>query len=105
MQEKQISLLSGISLFVHSLSCPVLLQQYYLLVVAKEDLDWEPAVTADLEAVWEVAQSLELLVGQLPAVKLEVALDSRLGDGLGDDTGTTLETPHEAVRSINDNAR
>ncbi|KAH0238702.1 Aldo/keto reductase, partial [Aureobasidium melanogenum] len=66
-----------------------------LLVIAEEDLDGQPGVAADLEAVGTAAELLHLVVGQRPAVKLEVALDSRSGDGLRNDRGAALETPHE----------
>jgi len=49
-----------------------------LLIIAKEDLHWKPAIAADLESVLEVAERLDLLRSQLPSVKLEVLLDSRL---------------------------
>jgi hypothetical protein len=66
-----------------------------LLVITKEDLDREPGVTADLEALRQRVDLLHLLVGQLPAVKLEVAHNAGGGDGLGDNAGAALETPHE----------
>lgn len=66
-----------------------------LLVIAKEDLDRQPGVTADLEALRQRVDLLHLLVGQLPAIKLEVAHDAGCCDGLGDDAGAALETPHE----------
>lgn len=68
-----------------------------LLVIAEEDLDGQPGVAANLEAVGTAAELLHLVVGQRPTVKLEVGLDSGCGDGLGDDRGTALETPHETV--------
>lgn len=69
----------------------------HLLVVAEKDLDGQPGVTADLEAVGAAAKLLHLVVGQRQAVELKVGLDSAVGDGLGDDTGATLQTPHETV--------
>lgn len=66
-----------------------------LLVVAKEDLDGQPAVSADLEALRQRVDLLHLLIGQLPAVELEVTHDAGCCDGLGDDAGAALETPHE----------
>ena len=67
-----------------------------LLVVTKEDLDGQPAVTANLEAVGSGVELLHLVVGQVK-IELEVGLDSRCSDGLGDDAGAALETPDEAV--------
>jgi hypothetical protein len=66
-----------------------------LLVVAEEDLDGQPAIFADLEALRKRVNLLDLLVSQLPAIHLEVALDTRSGDGLGNDGRTALQTPHE----------
>lgn len=66
-----------------------------LLVVTEENLDGEPVVTADLEAVLEVVQLINLLGGQLPAIKLEVDVDARLADRLGNDTPALLHTPQE----------
>lgn len=71
-----------------------------LLVIAKEDLDWKPAVTADLESVWKRVELLHLLRSELPSIKLKVVLDSGCGDTLWDDTSTTLKTPHEAVTIV-----
>ena len=66
-----------------------------LLVVAEEDLDWQPGITADLESVGKRAELLHLLRVKLPAVKLKVLLDTGSGDTLWDDRSTTLEAPHE----------
>ena len=66
-----------------------------LLVIAKEDLDRQPRVTADLEALRQRVDLLHLLVRQLPAIKLEVTHDAGCCDRLGDDAGAALETPHE----------
>ena len=66
-----------------------------LLVIAEEDLDGQPGVTANLEALRQRVDDLDLFVGQLPAVKLEVALDALSRDRLGDDTGTALQTPNK----------
>jgi hypothetical protein len=66
-----------------------------LLVVTEEDLDGQPGVTADLEALGQRVNGLDLLVSQLPSVKLEVALDALSRDRLGDDAGSTLETPDQ----------
>ena len=54
-----------------------------LLVVAEENLDGQPGVTADLEAVGEGAELLHLVVGE-GEVELEVVLNARGSDGLGD---------------------
>ncbi len=67
----------------------------YLLIIAKEDLDWEPIVTADLEAVLEVVQLHDFLVGQAPSIDLEVGIDTGLADRLGNNTPALLQTPHK----------
>jgi hypothetical protein len=66
-----------------------------LLVVAEEDLDGKPRVTANLETLRQRVNELDLLVGQAPAIKLEVGLDARGRDRLRDDAGATLQTPDE----------
>lgn len=66
-----------------------------LLVVAKEDLDRQPGVPADLEAFRQRANLLHLLVGQLPSIELKVTLDTRCCDRLGNNTGSALKTPHQ----------
>jgi hypothetical protein len=67
----------------------------YLLVIAEENLDGEPCVTADLEAVLEVVELVDLIVSQVPAVDVKVALNARLADGLGNDTPALLDTPNQ----------
>ena len=67
----------------------------FLLVVTKEDLNRQPRVTADLESLRQRVNDLDLVVCQLPSVKLEVALDALSRDRLGDDTGTALQTPNK----------
>lgn len=67
----------------------------HLLIIAEEDLDREPAVVADLEAVLQVVQLADLVSGQLQAVNFKVAVNASLVDGLGDDTPALLDTPHE----------
>ena len=47
-----------------------------LLVIAEEHLNRQPSVTANLEAVWQRAELLHLVVRQTPAVELVVALDT-----------------------------
>jgi len=84
---------------VMRLSVPAGVIHNSLLVVAEEDLNWEPTVTANLEAVWEAAQSLHVLVLELK-VELEVLLNSGLGDGLWNDRSTALETPDEAAKLL-----
>lgn len=64
-----------------------------LLVIAEEDLDRQPRVTADLEALRQRVNDLDLVGSQLPAVKLKVGLDALGRDRLGDDAGPTLQTP------------
>lgn len=66
-----------------------------LLVITKEDLDGEPAVRADLEAVLEAVQLADFFVTQVPAVQLKVAINASLVHRLGDDTPALLHTPHE----------
>jgi hypothetical protein len=66
-----------------------------LLVVAEEDLDGKPRVTANLETLRQRINELDLLVGQVPAIKLKVGLNARGRDRLGDDAGATLQTPDE----------
>ena len=67
----------------------------FLLVVTKEDLNRQPRVTADLESLRQRVNDLDLVVCQLPSVKLEVALDALSRDRLGDDAGSALQTPYE----------
>jgi hypothetical protein len=57
----------------------------HLLVVAEENLDRQPCVATDLEALGKRVDLLHLLVGELPAIKLEVALDAGCSDRLGND--------------------
>jgi hypothetical protein len=66
-----------------------------LLVIAKEDLDWQPVVSADLESILQSVQLADLLVRQVPAVKFKVQLDTLLVDTLWDHAPSLLETPHE----------
>ena len=44
----------------------------HLLIIAKEDLDRQPSITADLEALRHRIQMLNLIIRQRPAVKLIV---------------------------------
>lgn len=71
------------------------MKQRSLLVITKEDLDREPSISADLEALRQSVDLLHLLVRQFPAVKLEVGHDAGCCDRLGDDAGAALKTPHE----------
>ena len=66
-----------------------------LLVIAEEDLDGQPGVAANLEALGQRVNNLDLVVSQLPAIKLEVSLDALLRDRLGYDAGATLQTPNK----------
>ena len=66
-----------------------------LLVVAEEDLDGQPAVSADLEAVGDGVDGLGLVISQLPAVEVKVGLNARGSDTLGDDAPALLDTPLE----------
>src|SRR5689334_2002615 len=67
----------------------------FLLIVAKEDLDREPTITADLESILEVRKCLHLFICQLPSIKLEVGLDPALRHRFGNDRGSSLQTPLE----------
>jgi hypothetical protein len=51
-----------------------------LLVITEEDFDRQPIITAHLESIRQVIQFLHLLGCQLPAVKLEVRLNTLLVD-------------------------
>ena len=66
-----------------------------LLVVTEEDLDREPAVIADLEAILQVVQLGHLVVSQVPAIEVKVAVNASLVDRLGDDTPALLHTPDQ----------
>ena len=67
----------------------------HLLIITKENLDGEPAVTADLETVLQVVQLVDLIGSQIPAIKLKVGVNASLVDRLGDDTPALLDTPLE----------
>ena len=67
----------------------------YLLVITEEDLDREPIIRANLEAVLQVVQLADLVGSQLPAINVKVAVNTRLVNRLGDDTPALLNTPHE----------
>lgn len=54
-----------------------------LLVVAKEHLDRQPPIPAHLEALLDPIQRLHIISRQLPAVQLEIRLNTRLRHGLG----------------------
>lgn len=66
-----------------------------LLVIAKKDLDGQPVVVADLEALRYAVNRLDLVVGQAPAVNVIVGLDALRGDALGDDAPALLDAPDE----------
>jgi hypothetical protein len=66
-----------------------------LLIIPEEYFNRQPRVTADLEAVWQTIQLLHLLISQTPAIKLEVGLNTASSNGLGNDRGVALKTPHE----------
>lgn len=68
---------------------------FHLLVIAEEDLDGQPTVTADLEAVLEVIKLVDLLISEVPAVNLEVTVNARLANGLGNNAPSLLDTPDE----------
>lgn len=56
---------------------------------------WQPRVTADLETIWKAVQGLEIIFVENQAVDLEVGFDAGLGNRLGDDGVSMLETPGE----------
>ena len=56
--------LQSIKRYLESRGLPASLRGVCLLVVAEEDLDGQPGVAADLEAVGAAAESLHLVVGQ-----------------------------------------
>lgn len=58
-----VSSASGIKRYLESRGLPASVRGG-LLVVAEEDLDGQPRVAADLEAVGAAAESLHLVVGQ-----------------------------------------
>lgn len=66
---------------------------------AKEDLDREPSVPTNFEPIWQTAQGLHLFVRQAPTIKLEVGLNPRWCDRLGNDAGASLQTPLEKYLS------
>lgn len=65
-----------------------------LLIIAKEDLDRQPRVAAHLKALLDAINGLHLVAGQLP-VQVEVCLDARLGDRLGQDGEALSQAPGE----------
>lgn len=71
----------------------------YLVAVtsAEEDLNRQPVVAADLEAVLLVnlINLGNLLISQAPAIKVKVGLDALLSDALGEHTPAFLDTPLE----------
>lgn len=75
---------------------------WHLFVVAKENLDWQPIVTAHLEAIRQARKLLHLLISQLPTVNVKVGFDARLGDRLGNDIPAVLDTPldHALLRRL-----
>lgn len=66
-----------------------------LLVITEEDLDRKPTVTANLEAVLQVIELVNLLSSKLPAINVKVALNARLVDRLGNNTPALLDTPDQ----------
>lgn len=64
-----------------------------LLVIAEEDLNGQPRVTANLKALRQGVYDFDFFVGQFPAVKLEVGLNAIGRDRLRDDAGAALQTP------------
>jgi hypothetical protein len=66
-----------------------------LLVIAEENLNGQPGIAADLEAVLQAIQLGNLVIGQSQTVNLVVAVNARLADGLGNDTPALLDTPDQ----------
>lgn len=66
-----------------------------LLVITKKDLDRQPIVCADLEAIRQVVELVDLFLRQFPSVEVEVALDALRRDRLGDNVPTLLDTPQK----------
>jgi hypothetical protein len=66
-----------------------------LFVISKEDLDRQPVIAANLEAIRQTGQLLELLVCQVPSIQIKVALNALLGDRLGNHVPAVLDTPLE----------
>lgn len=87
------------SIFLFSPILPVLEDQgderSQLLVISKEHLHGQPAVTADLEALLNAVQCLDILARQLPTIELEVSLDTRLGHTLGQNAEALGKTPSQ----------
>lgn len=61
----------------------------------EEDLDRQPVIAADLKAVLLVnlVNLSNLLIGQAPALEIDVGLDTLLSDTLGQHTPALLDTP------------
>lgn len=66
-----------------------------LLIISEENLDRQPRITTDLESIWKIIQLLYFLRCQLPAIKLEVVLNARFCNRLGNDRPSLLNTPGE----------
>lgn len=66
-----------------------------LLVVSKEHLHGQPAVTTHLEALLDAVQCLDVFARQLPAIELEVGLDARLGHTLGQNAEALGQAPSQ----------
>ena len=66
-----------------------------LLIVSKEDSDWQPAILTDLETLCDGINLLYLCVCKLPAIQLKIALDSLLRDAFGNHAPALLQPPHE----------
>lgn len=63
------------------------------LIIAKEHFDWQPAIATDLESFLNAVQRLDLVVCQVPAVKVEVGLDARFCHTLGQHAEALLQAP------------
>lgn len=67
----------------------------HLLIVAKEDSDRQPSITANLETLRNRINLLDLLLRQLPPIQLKVGLDAARRHALRDDAPALLEPPEE----------
>lgn len=76
-------------------SLVVPLSRERLLIIAIKDLDGQPAVATDLEALLNAVQGLDLLFGQAPAVEVKVGLDARLSHALGQHAEALVQAPLE----------
>jgi hypothetical protein len=67
----------------------------HLFIVSKKHLDRQPSITTNLEPIRQSVQFFDLLICQLPTLKLKVRLNTLLVDGLRDHRPAFLKTPCE----------